>query len=269
MASRSRPPPRGCRASTSSARSTRRSAPATAATCPTATPARPRIPRSAATAAASGEPSRSRRGRRGRRSSWPCARGSTTAARRPASSAGSQVDRRRSCRRRPGPRATTGGSRSAWRPHNPDIELLRVQLDSIRAQTDTDWICLVSDDCSRPDRYREIEAELAGDARFVSQPLRGSPRRLPELRAGAEPGPGRGRARRALRSGRPLVPREARDAARRARATPAPSSSTATSGSSTPDGTVLGETYWATPPQQPHEPALAADRQHGHRAPPR
>lgn len=50
---------------------------------------------------------------------------------------------------------------------DPDMDLLRTQLDSLRAQTETDWICLVGDDCSRPDRYREIEREVAGDERFA------------------------------------------------------------------------------------------------------
>jgi len=51
--------------------------------------------------------------------------------------------------------------------HNPDIDLLRIQLDSLRQQTLTDWICLISDDCSLPEKYREIEEEISGDERFV------------------------------------------------------------------------------------------------------
>ncbi|MCB0859808.1 MAG: glycosyltransferase [Solirubrobacterales bacterium] len=50
--------------------------------------------------------------------------------------------------------------------HNPDIGLLRIQLDSLRSQTVTDWVCLISDDCSLPDTYRQIEAEIEGDDRF-------------------------------------------------------------------------------------------------------
>jgi glycosyltransferase involved in cell wall biosynthesis len=49
----------------------------------------------------------------------------------------------------------------------PDIELFRAQVDSIRAQTDTDWICLISDDCSRPDRFEAVEETVAEDPRFV------------------------------------------------------------------------------------------------------
>ncbi len=59
--------------------------------------------------------------------------------------------------------------------HEPHLDLLRAQLDSIRAQTHTNWACLISDDCSRPDRLAQIEAEVAGDDRFT---LSHSPRRL-------------------------------------------------------------------------------------------
>jgi len=57
----------------------------------------------------------------------------------------------------------------------PDMALFRAQVDSLRAQTDANWICVVNDDRSRPDRYREIAAELDGDPRFV---LSRSDRRL-------------------------------------------------------------------------------------------
>jgi glycosyltransferase involved in cell wall biosynthesis len=51
--------------------------------------------------------------------------------------------------------------------HNPDMDLFRAQVRSLREQTDRNWVCVVSDDRSRPDRFREIAAELAGDERFV------------------------------------------------------------------------------------------------------
>jgi glycosyltransferase involved in cell wall biosynthesis len=50
---------------------------------------------------------------------------------------------------------------------DPDPELFRRQVASLRAQSDPSWICLVSDDCSRPERFAAIEAEIAGDGRFV------------------------------------------------------------------------------------------------------
>ena len=49
----------------------------------------------------------------------------------------------------------------------PPMELFRRQVDSIRAQTLTDWICVVSDDCSHPQRFAEMRAVLDGDPRFV------------------------------------------------------------------------------------------------------
>jgi glycosyltransferase involved in cell wall biosynthesis len=51
--------------------------------------------------------------------------------------------------------------------HNPNMDLFRAQVRSLREQTDRNWVCVVSDDRSRPDRFREIAAELAGDERFV------------------------------------------------------------------------------------------------------
>jgi GT2 family glycosyltransferase len=51
--------------------------------------------------------------------------------------------------------------------HEPPIELFRRQIESIRAQTERDWLCVVADDCSRPDRLEEIRAVLGDDERFV------------------------------------------------------------------------------------------------------
>jgi glycosyltransferase involved in cell wall biosynthesis len=52
--------------------------------------------------------------------------------------------------------------------YNPPLELFRRQIDSIRAQSHSDWVCLISDDCSRPDRYEEILGVIEGDSRFVA-----------------------------------------------------------------------------------------------------
>ena len=57
----------------------------------------------------------------------------------------------------------------------PPLDLFRRQVDSIRAQTHRDWLCVISDDCSSPERVAEIDEVLAGDPRFV---LSRSPRRL-------------------------------------------------------------------------------------------
>jgi hypothetical protein len=49
----------------------------------------------------------------------------------------------------------------------PPLELFRRQVESIRAQTLADWVCIVSDDCSHPDRFAEMRALLDDDPRFV------------------------------------------------------------------------------------------------------
>jgi glycosyltransferase involved in cell wall biosynthesis len=38
----------------------------------------------------------------------------------------------------------------------PGMSLFRAQIDSLRAQTDGNWICLISDDCSPPERYEQL-----------------------------------------------------------------------------------------------------------------
>ena len=54
--------------------------------------------------------------------------------------------------------------------HEPPPELLRAQIDSIRAQTHEDWSCVISDDASSPAALREIEALVDGDERFAVLP---------------------------------------------------------------------------------------------------
>jgi hypothetical protein len=59
--------------------------------------------------------------------------------------------------------------------YEPSLELLQRQIDSIRAQTHRNWVCVVSDDCSSAERFAAIEEAVAGDPRFV---LSRSSRRL-------------------------------------------------------------------------------------------
>lgn len=59
--------------------------------------------------------------------------------------------------------------------YNPVPELLRAQIESIRGQTREDWICVISDDGSRPELLAAIEEAIAPDPRFR---LSRSPRRL-------------------------------------------------------------------------------------------
>jgi hypothetical protein len=59
--------------------------------------------------------------------------------------------------------------------HEPPPDLLRRQLDSIRAQTHKGWVCVISDDCSSPERVAALEEAIGDDPRFI---LSRSPRRL-------------------------------------------------------------------------------------------
>ena len=123
-------------------------------------------------------------------------------------------------RRRPQPAAPlavawpagAGGPRVAiaMATFEPPVELLDRQLESIRAQTHENWVCVVSDDCSRPERYEALEAAVAGDPRFVVCALAAAAGLLPQLRARARAGPARLGVRRDGRPGRPLVSGKAR-----------------------------------------------------------
>jgi glycosyltransferase involved in cell wall biosynthesis len=57
----------------------------------------------------------------------------------------------------------------------PPLDLFQRQVDSIRAQTHPNWLCLISDDGSSPAPLAEMRRILEGDPRFV---LSGAPRRL-------------------------------------------------------------------------------------------
>jgi hypothetical protein len=49
----------------------------------------------------------------------------------------------------------------------PDPELFEAQLGSLRDQRDQDWMCVISDDCSAPERFAEIERAVGEDPRFT------------------------------------------------------------------------------------------------------
>ncbi len=51
--------------------------------------------------------------------------------------------------------------------HNPPQALFERQIESIREQTHRNWVCLISDDCSAPERFAAIEALLGDDPRFT------------------------------------------------------------------------------------------------------
>lgn len=51
--------------------------------------------------------------------------------------------------------------------YNPDLVAFRHQIESIRAQTFTDWVCIINDDGSQPDCYAQILEICNEDKRFV------------------------------------------------------------------------------------------------------
>jgi hypothetical protein len=59
--------------------------------------------------------------------------------------------------------------------HEPPLDLLRRQVESIRAQTHPQWVCVVSDDCSSPAAAAAVREELGDDPRFA---FSRAPRRL-------------------------------------------------------------------------------------------
>jgi len=50
--------------------------------------------------------------------------------------------------------------------YNPPLDLLEQQIESIRRQTHQNWVCWISDDCSDPAIYAEIQRIVARDQRF-------------------------------------------------------------------------------------------------------
>ena len=160
----------------------------------------------------------------------------------------------------PAPLAGTPKVAICMATFEPPIELFRAQVESIRAQTETDWLCVVADDCSAPARLEEMRAVLGDDPRFVLMRVRSEARVLWQLRARAGAGAGRRAVRRARRPGRRLAPRQARDAARRARrrASRLQRPAGRRAGRLGRGGQLLG-----APRQQPHQPAVAAGRERG------
>jgi Glycosyl transferase family 2 len=49
----------------------------------------------------------------------------------------------------------------------PDEALFRIQVESLRAQTDDRWICVISDDCSRQESFAQIVEVVGDDERFT------------------------------------------------------------------------------------------------------
>ena len=49
---------------------------------------------------------------------------------------------------------------------DPDPELFRIQIDSLREQTERRWVCVISDDESSPEHFAQIEETVGDDPRF-------------------------------------------------------------------------------------------------------
>ncbi len=49
----------------------------------------------------------------------------------------------------------------------PDLRLFQKQINSIIAQSHTNWVCMVNDDCSPDDILQQIEKICAVDSRFI------------------------------------------------------------------------------------------------------
>jgi glycosyltransferase involved in cell wall biosynthesis len=50
--------------------------------------------------------------------------------------------------------------------YNPSVELFSRQIDSIRSQTHSDWICVINDDHSRAELFEQIQKIVGDDDRF-------------------------------------------------------------------------------------------------------
>ena len=50
--------------------------------------------------------------------------------------------------------------------YEPPLDLFERQIASIRAQTHRNWVCVISDDCSRPERVAKMHEVLGDDERF-------------------------------------------------------------------------------------------------------
>ncbi len=75
----------------------------------------------------------------------------------------------------PGQEASPARVAIAMATYNPDPVLFTRQIESIREQSEPDWTCLISDDCSDAESRSFIESAIEGDDRFHFSP---SPERL-------------------------------------------------------------------------------------------
>ena len=86
--------------------------------------------------------------------------------------------------------------------YNPPPGPAQRQIESIRAQTHGNWVCVISDDCSAPERFAAIQRDGRRRPALRALALAAPTRLLPQLRARAGAGRRRRRVRRAGRPGR-------------------------------------------------------------------
>jgi glycosyltransferase involved in cell wall biosynthesis len=67
----------------------------------------------------------------------------------------------------PGPSADLPLIAICMAAYNPNIELFRDQVESIQAQTYPNWVCVISDDCSEPERFEQVAEIVGEDDRFI------------------------------------------------------------------------------------------------------
>ena len=109
-------------------------------------------------------------------------------------------------------------SRSAWPPTSRRSTCSRARSSRSAPRPTRDWVCVISDDCSRPERFAAMRARSSATTRAsCSRARRGGSASTATSSARSRWRRARRALRRARRPGRPLAPRQARDAARRAR----------------------------------------------------
>jgi glycosyltransferase involved in cell wall biosynthesis len=67
----------------------------------------------------------------------------------------------------PGAGAGSGLIAVCMATYDPDPDMFRTQIASLREQTDTNWTCVISDDRSAPERVETIERTIGDDSRFT------------------------------------------------------------------------------------------------------
>src|SRR5687767_176800 len=68
---------------------------------------------------------------------------------------------------RPGPPVAPGAIAVCMATFEPDLALFRAQVESLRAQSDDRWTCVISDDASGDEAFAALRAVVGDDPRFA------------------------------------------------------------------------------------------------------